>query len=105
MNCFRAYFFQLNKHQQPAIYFSIALNADIEFFHFLSSPGSLPQKCETRFDAGIKSETPNINDTAQVFPSEMFNQFGNDHFERFSMEWIFGWHGLFDQKANIREMI
>jgi hypothetical protein len=67
----------------------LAFYAYIKLFHFFSGPGSFPKECEARFDAGIKSETPDVNDTAEVFPPEIFNKFSQDHFQRFSMKRIF----------------
>jgi hypothetical protein len=74
---------------RKAIGFLIALDANIEVFHFFTGPGSFPQKGKARFYAGIKLETPDVDDTAQVFPTEMFNKFSDNHFERFSVKGIF----------------
>ena len=70
----------------------IALDTDVKVLHFLPGPGSSAQECEARLDAWIKFETPDINDASQVLPPEMFYELGEDHFQRFSMKRIFGWH-------------
>jgi len=70
----------------------ISLYADVKLFHFFSSPGSFAQEREARLDAGIKLETPDVNDTAQVFPPKMFDEFSQDHFQCFSVKRIFCRH-------------
>ena len=87
MNYFRAYF-QINRAAFRNIS-SVTLYADIELLYFLPSPWSLPQKCEARLDTRIKPETSDVNDAAQVFPPEMLNEFGDNHFERLSMKRVF----------------
>ena len=58
----------------------VALYADIKLFHFLSSPGSFSQESKARLYTGIKPETADVNDTAEVLPPEMFNKFCYNHF-------------------------
>jgi hypothetical protein len=67
----------------------IPLNANIKIFNFFSGPGSFPQECKARLDTGIQIKTTDVNDTAQIIPSEMLNEFVQDHFQRLSMKGIF----------------
>ena len=69
--------------------FSSPLYADVKVFHLLPGPGGFPKEGEAGFDARIKPETPDVDDAAQVLPTEMFYEFGKDHFQCFSMKRIF----------------
>jgi len=53
----------------------VAPNAYIEIFDFFSGPGSFAQECKAGLDTGIEFETTDINDTGQIIPPEMFNEF------------------------------
>jgi hypothetical protein len=88
---------EINTRCQAAL---VALYTDIEVFHFFSSPGSFPQERKARLDAGIVPETPDVNDTTQVFPSEMLDELSHNHFKGLSMKRIFCGH-----KLNIKEQI
>jgi hypothetical protein len=72
--------------------FLLPLNANVKVFNFFSGPGSLAKKCQARFNTGIELKTPDADYAAEVLPSEVFNQFGQDHFECLSMERVVGWH-------------
>jgi hypothetical protein len=63
----------------------IALDTNKEVLHFLARPGRFSQKGQTGLYTGIKPEAPYVNDTAEILPSEMINQFCNDHFQCFAV--------------------
>ena len=81
----------------------IALYADIKLFHFFSSPGSFAHIREAQLDAGIKPETPNVNDAAQVFPPKMLAVFsrGNLVSKCIPMKRVFFALIVINQKTNI----
>ena len=51
------------------------LDADIKLFHFFSRPWGFSQEGEAWFYAGVKPKTPDGDNAAQIFPSEMVNEF------------------------------
>ena len=68
---------------------SIPLDADIKLFYFFARPGSFAQERQARLDAGIKPETPDVDNTAQVFPPKMFDELSQNHFQCFPVKRIF----------------
>ena len=83
----------------------VALYTDIEIFHFFPGPGRFSKEGKARLDAGIVPETPDVNDTAQIIPSEMLNEFSQDHFQRLSMKGIFWWHNYLKKGKSVTNLL
>ena len=74
---------------------SVALDADVKLFHLFAGPWCFSQEGKTGLDTGIIPETADVDDTSQVLPTEMINEFRHDHFQCLTMKRVFGWHVIF----------
>jgi len=72
--------------------------SQVQIFDLFSCPGSFSQKVQTGFDAGILLKTFDRDAPAHFFPTNIFNQVVQDHFERDSVQGILRLfvHHLFD---------
>ena len=62
----------------------------VKLFHFGASPGSFSEELQAGFNAGVEIEAANIDNTAQLGPSVVGNQFGQHRFQGDAVEGIIG---------------
>ena len=60
----------------------------IQIFDFFSCPGSFSQKLQTGLDTWIIVKGPDIDGPSHFFPTIMFYQLSENHFQRDSVKGI-----------------
>jgi hypothetical protein len=61
------------------------VHPDVQVFHLLSCPGCFAQEFQARLNAGVAVKAIDADVLAQVFPSKVSYQFGNDSFQCFAV--------------------